>query len=288
VYDFTKIVENSVGLAENLLSNSLLTFNGIYDRRTGQAKENYFTGNYRFMKINIYNNRRVEVNGSLHQFYNNSVDNSNTFTLKKVRETINILREDLGINPEKARLHNLELGMNLSLPFNPDLVLDNLIVFGGSSLNKMKVFGKGKGKNIDFTQFSFKAYNKSLQHGLVEDILRIETHISTMENLGLGHVYLNNLSDINIFDHCFDRLTNDFEKLIITEKVTKLSRMNNRFFEQCNNPRKWEVMSAKERFDNRAKFNRLLNKYGTQGLRTTLNHLVKQQREFFLELPLIN
>ncbi len=279
VYDFVKVVEYSEDVARNLLDNPMLNFKGIYDRRTGEAIESHFTAMHRFLTINVINTSRIEITGSLHQYWNDSICNYDQFSLKNVTSAINELRDSLGINPHKARLHNLEFGANLITPFNPDLVINNLIAFGDRALNKMDMFGKGNGRKVKFRQYSFKCYNKTLQHDLTDNIFRIESHINKMENLRDEYLFLGDLSSIDVFNYNFDRLIDDYEQLIITETVSKLSRANNKLYVRCNNPREWELMEPKERFDNKRRFNTLIKKYGNQRIKTNLDHLINATRK---------
>jgi hypothetical protein len=95
--------------------------------KTGEVKENEFPeAEYRGL---IFTDKKshIEVKGSLHKFYNHGNQNYDDFNFAKIKRAIYILSEQPGIVINRARLTNLEIGVNIITEFNPSELLNSLI-----------------------------------------------------------------------------------------------------------------------------------------------------------------
>ena len=280
--DFLKMDIKDSTFANNLAHNQLLNFSSGVNIHTGEIISPVEEAISKKLKFQVYPSDRVAILGSIHKFWNNGVHNYNDFNLKAINEVIADLNNNFGIDPTMARIHNLEVGLNIVTPFNPDLLLNNILNYKSEPFNKMKIIGQGNGKYVKFDQFEIKMYNKGLQYGLQEYILRFEIKYTRMARLGLGNVYLKHLGCLAFIRQCLEKLLSEFNELIITETIDKsiLSRVDRNLYTLGNNPRSWADMPKNRRCTNRANFNNLIKEYGPWQLReNTLALLEKKGNE---------
>jgi hypothetical protein len=135
---------------------------------------------YQNIKIKVFENdkqieKRIELSGSLHVFFNDGKHNYNDFGRKKFESAINKLYECFNIVPKDLYLIKLEWGYNIKPPMNTNYILDRLVQH--KSVNKtVGIDCEIDGKYIQFKHSTmiFKTYNKGQQHKLNKDLLRIE------------------------------------------------------------------------------------------------------------------
>jgi hypothetical protein len=98
------------------------------------------------LEFKLFPSGRIQISGSLHKYWNNGYHNYNAFNLNHVLEVIKDLEMKFGIDPFNMRLENLEFGVNISLTYNPNVLLDNLVSFKKRSFDNMKTFGQEEEK----------------------------------------------------------------------------------------------------------------------------------------------
>lgn len=180
--DFIKVT--NAGVDPNVfLNNPQLSFIDRIDTKTGELIGGRKSAKYNEMKFFITPNGITGFEGSLHKYFNEGYHNYNDFTLGNLRSTVADIQMRFGIDPSKAVLNNVELGVNLEVPFNPDSFIDHLVTHNYSQFN----IEKDKNKNysqVNYSQFIIKIYNKGLQNGLSKNILRFEVKVVRMAKLG--------------------------------------------------------------------------------------------------------
>lgn len=209
-------------LKENLdaiRSNPHLDFLIPSSITTGEVKENQpSTAEYNGLTF-IDNKSYIEVRGSLHKFYNDGKQNYDDFDFAKIKRAIYMLSEQLGIVINRARLTNLEIGINIITDFYPSDFLNSLIVHRG----KQFTFQTGKKKEYrecEHGQFFIKIYNKGLQNGLSKNILRIEVKYRKMEIPNKSGVYfLADLLDVSKIVELKVKLLDIFEEILIGDNT---------------------------------------------------------------------
>ena len=278
MYDFVKITIIQKGFAADLKGNNLLEFTTNVNVKTGEISEIY-TAEYRNLKFIVYPSQRVEIKGSLHKYWNRGQHNYNDFSIEDIRKTINDLQSKFKINPLVASIHNLEIGLNINTPFDPNIFLKNLVVFKNTPFDNMRVKGQGKGKEVYMTQYGIKIYNKGLQYGTKEFILRYEKKITTMDSLKRGKIFLSDLTNPEFANHCLKQLLESYEELIVTEKLSEglLSKPQKRIFELGLRKGSWETMSRKQRHRNKIMFNAIIQQYGTLNLKSKVMDLLQSK-----------
>jgi len=285
--DFVKIAIRSPTLAKWLVENKSFDFLVKVNEESGEVISFPKTAQYNSLEITIHESHRVEVRGSLHKFWNkikgiddqrNKGVNWNDFTFADLCECIRYLSEKLNLNPQEARLENVEFGVNVSPPFNPTTFYRNVIAFKDESPGKLgKVYPLG----IDFykQQYGFKIYDKGKQYGR-ENILRIEVKATRMEFLKETKIlYLSDLTDIEKLRSLSVLLSETFEELVIDDKINtkQLNRNERRIYELCKNSKMWEEFTAKQRCIYKKKFSEIVERYGQHQWRPLTAQLIKEK-----------
>jgi len=149
----------------------------------------------RFVR-NTYNGHTL--NGSIHKFANKGLHNADDYFLSDFKSTLNNLYLSIGLNPDITMLNGFEFGVNIKLPFDPNIILESLILHKSCSGLTDKT-----GRRFEYQNYTVKIYNKSYQCKIepykFENILRIEIKVIRMEYLK-KHVHCKVLSDLlNVF-----------------------------------------------------------------------------------------
>lgn len=264
MYDFIKIAVTDQKFAEGLIVNPLLDFNTLVNERTGVMKDGVQCARHKNLDFTTYPSGRVEIQGSLHKYWNDGLHNWNDFNLNDVKSCISDLQATFSIDPDKATVHNLEFGLNVSTAYNPDAFLTSLVTHKKEPFNKMKTRGQGNGKEVYYGQYGIKVYNKGLQYNRPDNILRFEKKVFKMECLGWGEIKLKDLLSPAFFNHCLTELLSSYDELLITDKVNEsaLSKAKLKLFHNCKNPLNWGEMTPEQRYKKKAKFCQLVREHG--------------------------
>ncbi|MDL2303079.1 hypothetical protein LJC28_01660 [Dysgonomonas sp. OttesenSCG-928-D17] len=117
------------------------------------------------------------IDGSLHKFKNNGVHNADDFEYSDLKQVIEDLYNELGINPSCAAIKSLEIGINIKLPYNPLMFIDSIVKHG----RKLPEVGD-TGVKIPYQQYEIKIYSKSQQNQIFRNgnILRFEVKFKKM------------------------------------------------------------------------------------------------------------
>jgi hypothetical protein len=142
----------------------------------------------------------------------------------------------------------LQIGINLTVDFNPSEFLNYLIIHRG------KPFTRQTGKKKDYTeceheQFYIKIYNKGLQYGLSKNILRIEVKFRKMEIPNrLGIPVLSDLLDVSKIKKLNEKFLDIFEEILIGGHIVTHEKLSNRdrlLFANGHNPNYWQQVIPK-------------------------------------------
>ncbi|MEZ0541247.1 hypothetical protein [Fibrella arboris] len=129
---------------------------------------------------------RCMVSGSLHKYHNANHSNANRFTLADLQAAILDLENKFGIDASTATLENLEIGVNLHLPYSPQRVIR------AASACRHRPFvhtqepdsRPGIGKVAGFCEYVVKLYDKGKQTGNpAANLLRVEMKFKKMRPL---------------------------------------------------------------------------------------------------------
>lgn len=139
-------------------------------------------------------NEFVHVEGSFHKFKNQGEQNFDDFFLSEIPDIVRAICKIFGISIE-TKINNLAFGVNLVIPFDPEIYIRQFIMYKGTPFNPMTI-NKGSGITCIKDQFIIKIYNKGRQYKLPAYILRIEIKVVKMQFFASNSVNINSLKDL--------------------------------------------------------------------------------------------
>lgn len=270
--DYIKIC--NLETQEDILSNELLKERWIDKYRSDVLLSRIAIYNSirfirrKFRYTNLYFN---SLEGSLHYFKNHGIHNYNDFKFSEIVEVINDLCSKFDIEPT-SRINNIEFGVNIVLPFECNLILENIVSHRGERFT----FEKEADKNYyqcKRPQFIIKIYDKSLQNGLPQNVLRFEIKVLKMQYLqrkGINVKTLNCLKNKAIYKPLGMLLYQVFDEMIVdceninADLITATEREK---YYKAINPNTWSNTNrktpAKQKELQRLKsyFDNLIKKY---------------------------
>jgi hypothetical protein len=189
--DYIKILNLAVSAAD-LEHNEYLQDSWIIGSKNGEVltqQTNYFGLTFSIKNTN------VRLTGSIHKYKNQGLHNYNDFTKTQVHKVINELSKKFQIDLQNSHLNNIEFGVNVVLPFEPKVLLNNLITHKGEpftrEIEEGKIFYQCKR-----SQFIIKIYDKGLQYYQVSNILRFELKVLKMQFFKTKGIEVSVLDDL--------------------------------------------------------------------------------------------
>jgi hypothetical protein len=232
---------------------------------------------------------RAILSGSLHKFWNNGEFNSNRFTFADVCKTIEVLQQDFGIDPTKAVLHSLEIGVNIKLKYNPVEVFKALIVYGNKPFVPLNENPR-LGRVCKLTEYEIKFYDKGFaEQKYNANLLRIEVRFNKMRNLKKFDLFtLSDLLDPTKVALLIDLLTDAIQNSIFIQHDANLESLTEREqmkFHTLRIPDEWQKLTKKQRFDSCIGIRRILEKCNAFNFKSDLLPLVKNEWKTLLNVP---
>lgn len=273
--DYTKILIIGID-STRLLNNPLLTFYREISEETGEH-ENKKVADYHYCKIIIYDSGIVMFQGSIHMFHNalkgihapnhkkkevHKGFNGNLFTLSNIYEVRTHLVRLFNCNADKMQFQNIELGINTTLLFNPNIFLKGLL------FHKSKYFEYRYNNNLAqavHQRFIFKIYNKSHQYKMNKHTLRVELKVNKIEEI--KSLDISTFADINntTMQKARDMLLRRFDEVVYydyTIDKKQITNRENRLLTTYSNPRYWiEDLKSNHRDRHKKKLTFLIEKY---------------------------
>ncbi len=271
-------------LATRLHNNKLLNFIVHVELATGEIKSR--TAEFRGLIIQTFPSGLVQIKGSFHVYKNNGFHNYDDFTSSDLRKVIESFKSDLGLDPTKMRIHNLEFGVNLNTEFSPNDFLNALYGFKWKPFNRMDIKGKGFGKECKaFSEYFLKIYNKGMQYNQPPNVLRFEKKVVSMRAIRQGILNLSDLVDKNLWNCCFLQLIEILDDLIIIETIDSslLNKNELRLFNNVINQSKWLTFSRDQRKRYKKGFNLIVLQYGNEHYKQKLNKLITDKAQMLIE-----
>jgi hypothetical protein len=190
MYDYYRVSTTS-DVIPSLLGNTRLDFSSKMHYGTGEVEPTK-TAMHKGQTINIYGSGNVSISGSIHKYFNDGKNNHTRFTYPQFEEALDKFHFELGVDPSKTQVHNIEVGVNLQqLSASTSTILDGCIRCGKNRFKNVQV-SWGNYRQCKFSQFSLKAYDKAMQYRLHEEVFRWEmkycksTRISKTESYSLS------------------------------------------------------------------------------------------------------
>lgn len=227
--------------------------------------------------------------GSLHKFWNGGESNSNRFTLADVRGAVARLETYFSIIPESAKLHCLEIGLNIRLPYSPANVLKSLVAYRGKPYVPMSEIPR-LGRVCIMDKYKIKFYDKGFTEKQYDaNILRVEIHFNKMKPLEkYGLDYLSDLYNPAKVAPMLEMLLEVIEGSIFIPANADLQALTEREqknFHALRLADNWQVMTRSKRQDSRKAIERILKKCKAFDYRFALLGLVADEWKKCLNVP---
>jgi hypothetical protein len=230
---------------DRIRNHSQLTFKKAIVTNTGEIIElKYPQAEYKGL---IFTDKisHIEMAGSLHKFANDGLHNHNDFFVKQIRDIIYLLCTEFGITACLTRLTNLEIGINILFDYDPNVILRSVIMHKGESFTFQKSLNK-QYRECEHSQFYIKIYNKGLQFGLTDNVIRIEVKYRKMETLNkLGIKVLGDLMNEVKLQKLANLLLSVYEDIIMGDCTIipkELESDDQLLYANGHNPEWWKTI----------------------------------------------
>lgn len=157
----------------DLFNNSNLSFN--HHIKDGEILYSFCF--YQGLYFKVYPSDRIILSGSFHKFYNNGEHNHNNLSEDAFKSVLMRFKQELGVHPHNLRLIQLEYGFNLYYNGSVSQVMNGLIQHRSKDFEQRIKSDKGNYKQVEHSDYILKVYDKGLQYGLRDEVLRIEIKV---------------------------------------------------------------------------------------------------------------
>lgn len=277
-----------LGVNPELWRNHIeLEFERKFNIKTGELDTKEMANYLGLVFIIYYDHDRPElvtsmwVNGSLHKYYcrlngiyapNQYNDflklkgyNGNNFTYLNFCEALDDLENRFYLNFGYSSLHNIEYGINNKHELITAFVLDGLILHNGVFFNteRGRLMYMQRAKK---TQYEIKVYDKGLQYGELDNVIRFEKKIRKMEHIKkLGINNLNDLRNSNKWELLFHDLLKCWDELLFIDNLMKLDELcdnDNIKLKDYKNQSYWTNIQPNRRDVHKRRYKAIELKYG--------------------------
>jgi hypothetical protein len=248
--DFLKLL-NVATDSKMLLANPILKNYWHSDVMTNDGDVRKECAEYLGLRFTVKNDNS-QIEGSIHKYRNNGEHNYDDFSCKDAIEIIKGLCNDFDIDPYRTEVNNLEVGVNVLLPFPVKLVLDNLVTYKGKRFTP-EVEDGIRYYQCKMAQFFIKIYDKSLQFNLPDNVLRFEIKVirkQYFERYKIPIYWLSDLMNPDIYPPLAELLTATFKDILFNDNRIDLNVLNDTervIYYKGSNPNTWEGKSKTER-----------------------------------------
>ena len=289
--DFIKVELNS-HTAKMLEAHPLLEFSGEFSRKNGDVRPFPRKASYKGLTIEIKSENYCELSGSLHKFACGGV-NYTDFSFLRVVNAIRRLMRELGLQPEQARLRNIEIGINLTgLPIAPNRFIRSVLAHKGKAFSEMRnVHRQPIGIECYHQRYGIKIYNKGKQYrSLPYPVLRFEIKYTKMHDLAKHSIVnLSDLSNPDVWPVFVDQITRRFDELLISDPTLRpesLKPAQRHKLAHYENPKHWEGLKEQSRkmYDyHRRQYRQWIERYAADPVQAAIAE--KCQEKMSLLLP---
>jgi hypothetical protein len=275
--DYTKFLIKNIAIAD-LMSNKALDFKGVFSASTGSVKEvQKLVAQYHHCEIIIYESEAVYFSGSIHKMWNslNNVYapnlikkeyykgfNGNQFTLIDILEVREHLCRLLNIGSYQMTFRNLEVGLNLSTLFNPQLFIKGLLYHNGKPF---KTSHKDQYAQAEHQRYIVKIYNKGHQYGMSQNTLRVELKLTRADQI--NPLRIKTFADISseTLNNALGLILMRFDEVVYYDNTIDLKNLSGhqkQTLERYSNPRYWiDTLTPKTRDRHKKKLKEFIIKY---------------------------
>lgn len=239
----------------------------------------------------------LNIKGSLHKNHYGG-HNYEPFTFEQLQAQIKHLCNSLCMEPGKAQISVIEIGLNVCTPFEVyPFISQNIIAYKGQQFNKYKPGRDGKSLGIvsHLSQYAVKIYDKGLQYDLPGNLLRFELRFLKMQPINrAGFRTLADLGTIGNYFKLKTLLLDAWQNVLIYDipgpvKVLPINETERELLRNGRNPKFWERIKKDSGADaykyKVSKFKKLVEKYGLNTGRAVYNLLKKEWETLYKNYP---
>jgi len=169
------------------LNNPVLDFKQERSIKTGEPS-NKIVAEYKGLTFKIYTSGLINIQGSLHKFYNDGYHNHDDFHIKLLEEAINLFVSEFNLELRNCTLVNLEVGANVT----PVIPTKEVLRYMYMHQKKEFLYGdfkNGTYKQASYREYYLKAYDKAQQHKLQREVFRFEIKMVTSRYINKFKIY---------------------------------------------------------------------------------------------------
>ena len=221
----------------------------------------------------------VKVRGNLHYYFNQGKHNANDFHFQDVCMCIDEICSILHVSPNQAFLRCLEFGVNITPAFPLKRLLDGLLCFKNSIVQKDDN-SRIESYIFKFNQYYLKLYDKGAIANIGKsNILRFENHISKMQWIQKRIPSLQTLADLQSLEN-FQILQKVLwelasEVLIIEELTTlNMTQTEQTKWQHLIEKRNWIGLTPEQRRVKKQSFENITKKFATSTYKEDLLKLI--------------
>jgi hypothetical protein len=297
MYDGLNILINDENFVKRLRDNDLLSFlkKSEYPAKNGRMVDLvYFT--YKGLTFKITDNNQVSINGSIHKYWNDGVQNFNDFYYSDYKNAITTLCNEFGNEFLTGKIQNLEYGFNLISPFSPSKFSENTILYFANGIHfKSPITDDNKGfdRGIQFilAEYKLKIYDKGNQYHETDNILRVEVKtISMREFRKFGIHTIADTFKIDVITSLTGDLLKKFDNLLIGDnsiELTGLKPKHQIVYLECKDPYEWKKFTYDKVKTRKSKFNEIISMLGTNRYKPVTRQLIAEKANQLLKNTLI-
>ncbi len=229
----------------------------------------------------------LRIKGSLHKNHFKGT-NFQSFNWIDLQNQIHHICNTLLIDPNKARILTIEVGVNIITPFDVTSFLKtNLIDYKGKQFKTYKADKNGfeLGLFCDLSQYKVKLYNKGFQNNLPINLMRFEKRFHKMQiPKNKGVLYFSDLLDAQKVKKLKPLIVEAWENVLVYDiqnpkELKKILGSDYDLLLNGGNPKYWESMKGinRDRYNyQRGKFKDIVLKYG-KNYHSIIFELIKKE-----------
>lgn len=281
--DFVKIEIRGINITE-LYKNPLLDFNKPLNLNSGEIID-YATASYRGLKFIIKKSKYVELQGSLHKYWNGGSHNANDFTFISLQNVIADIKKKFDLNLNTCILRNVEVGINIIPPITTKSLIRCVLLHRDKKFKEVSI-NKANYTRVIHNRFTVKAYDKKIQYPQLiksDSLFRFEIKHTKMIDLNKkGIETLEDLSQIENLKLLSLILIDKWDEILVYDN--SIESNNNLKLEYANwkNSNYWETLPKHERFRQKIKYNSEVTKNSIR-LHRQLKNIMQDKVDFLLD-----
>ena len=227
--------------------------------------------------------------GSIHRYKNGGGLNNDSFTYSDVARVLEELSRDFGVDLHKTKILHLEFGVNLTLNFKPQRIINSAISHRNTPFVALSRRCVDYGVICSHEDYEIKLYDKAYRQKTKQGyVLRVELRTRRMRLL--SNCGVNCLADL-LRVECWERLKQLFvDKLrsvvfvdIEGARRAPLTESERNFITMVSNRFYWANLNKKSAYRVRLKFARLIQKYGLSDIAKLLSVAVANEIDNLLQ-----